>query len=382
MTYKIVDIFPHDMLTHPHEVCLSLYMPTHKLIFDHKKDVLVFKNLVKEAKASLEKGMDSEDIKPLLFLLKTMEHDLDLWNNAKDGLAIFATLDEMIIYRLESDVKPVAIVSKSFHIKPLVAYYQAVETFLVLALEAESFKLYKGNHHEMNPLELNDDVKTTLSEILGSEYTDSYQTHGTYGGASDGSTFHGHGGKSDEIDIDRKKFFRAVDHFVLEAISKKLKHPMLLVAHKEHHHDFREVSNNPYLLDDRIEGSYEAFKADDLKEKIKEINDQRFETLVDKEIEHYHNIMNDNLSSDQLIIVIKALLQSRVETLMIEKDKIISGKLDKEKLGIIKSDIDDPKTDDLLDDMIEHAYQTGTKVLVLDKEKMPTTSGVAATFRY
>ncbi|MFU8786512.1 MAG: hypothetical protein ACNA7U_04625, partial [Candidatus Izemoplasmataceae bacterium] len=218
--------------------------------------------------------------------------------------------------------------------------------------------------------------------ILGNEYTDSYQTHGTYGGASDGSTFHGHGGKSDEIDIDRKKFFRAVDRFVLEAISKKLKHPLLLVTHTEHHHDFREVSNNPYLLEERIEGSYEDFKEDDLKTKIKEINDLRFEALVDKEIKHYHNIKHDDLSSDQLIIVIKALLEARVETLMIEAKKIIPGRLDKENLGIIKSDIDDPETDDLLDDMIEHAYQTGTKVLVLDKENMPTTSGVAATFRY
>ncbi|MFU8793739.1 MAG: hypothetical protein ACNA7K_06925, partial [Acholeplasmataceae bacterium] len=172
MTYTITHAFPHEMLKNPKGLSLSIYMPTHRVIFDHKKDVLVFKNLAKEAILSIEKSDDANDFSELIYLLKSMEHDTNFWHHAKDGLAIFANHEDMIIYRLESDVKPVAIVSNSFHIKPLVAYFQSVETFLVLALEANAFSLYIGDHHEMNPLKLDDDVKTTLSEILGNEYTD------------------------------------------------------------------------------------------------------------------------------------------------------------------------------------------------------------------
>lgn len=382
MNYELVTKFPHQMLLKSSEPCLSLYMPTHRLMFDRKKDILVFKNLAKEAKLSLEQKYSNREIKDLITLLKKMEDDDEFWNYSTEGLAVFATLDEMIIYRLEKKLEPISIISKSFHTKPLVEYFQSIETFIILALEAESFALYVGNHFDVKPLELSEEVETTLKEILGNQHTEDYQTHGVYGGANDGSTFHGHGGRSDEVEIDREKFFRHVDQFVLEHISKKVKLPLLLVAHKEHHADFRKLSSNPYLLEDRIEGSYADFKDNDLKEEIKKVNDKRFNVVIQQALEHYHNLRNKELSSDQLIIVLKALLESRVDTLFIEKNKMIPGKIDKEKHQILDSELVDPETDDLLDDMVEHAYLTGTKVYIMDKDKMPTTSGVAATFRY
>jgi len=357
-------------------------MPTHRLIFDNTKDVLVFKNLAKEAKVSLEQKYSDKDIKPLVSLLKQMEDDAELWSHSKDGLVLFATLDEMIIYRIEKDLKPISIVSSSFHIKPLVQYYQAMETFTILALEAESFALYIGNHLEMNPMVLSENVETTLAEVLGTQHTENYQTHGVYGGASDGSTFHGHGGKSDEVEIDRAKFFRHVDRFVTEEISKKLELPLILVAHKEHQTDFKKLSINPFILEKCIDGSYGDFPEDKIQNEIMKINDKRFSIVIDQAIERYHNLTNKDLSSDQLIIVLKALLESRVDTLLIEEDKMIPGKIDKEKHQIVASDLNDPQTDDLLDDMVQHTYLTGSKVFILKKDQMPTSSGVAAIFRY
>jgi hypothetical protein len=357
-------------------------MPTNKVKFDRKKDILVFKNLAKEAKLSLEQKYTDRETKDLLIQLKMMEDDDKLWNYSAEGLALFATLDEMIIYRLESKMKPLSVISTSFHIKPLAEYFQSIETFMILALEAESFALYTGNHLEMVEMIFKSEVDTTLKEILGNQHTEDYHTHGVYGGASDGSTFHGHGGRSDEVELDREKFFRHVDQFVLEHVSKKVKLPLLLVAHKEHHADFRKISSNPFLLEDRIEGSYSDFSENDLKEEVKKVNDRRFDVVINQEIEHYHNLRNKELSSDQLIIVLKALLESRVDTLFIEKNKMIPGKIDIDKQQIQASELIDPETDDLLDDMIEHAYLTGTKVYILEKEKMPTSSGVAGTFRY
>ncbi len=49
---------------------------------------------------------------------------------------------------------------------------------------------------------------------------------------------------------------------------------------------------------------------------------------------------------------------------------------------LIKGDLSDPQTDDILDDMIELARHTGSKVYILDKELMPTDHAVAGIFRY
>ncbi len=382
MNYKIVKDFPNQMLLESNAPCVSIYMPTYRLFNDNKKNALVFKNLAKNVKLSLEQKYSDRDIKPLVSLLKEMEEDTELWNHALDGLVIFSTLDSMIIYRIEQEFQPISIVSDSFHIKPLVEHYQAIETFSILALEAESFALYVGNHYEIKEMELSDEVETTLKEVLGNQHTEDYQTHGVYGGASDGSTFHGHGGRSDEVELDRVKYFKHVDRFVLEQISKQLKLPLILVTRKEHHAEFRKLSNNPFLLEERIEGSFNDFKENEIHNEVKIINDQRFAVLIAEAIERYHNLRNKDLSSDQLIIVLKALLASRIDTLFIEQNKIIAGKIDIENQQIVESGLDDPETDDLLDDMVQHAYLTGTKVYILEKDKMPTDSGVAAIFRY
>ena len=382
MNYTIVNEFPNKMFLEANAICVSIYMPTYRLFNDNKKNALVFKNLVKNVKMSLEQKYLEKDIKSLVSLFKDMEDDSSLWNHCLDGLAIFSTLDEMIIYKIEREFQPISIVSDSFHIKPLVEHFQAIETFSILALEAESFELYTGNHYETKKMELLDEVETTLKEVLGSQHTEDYQTHGVYGGASDGSTFHGHGGRSDEVELDRVKFFKHVDRFVHENISKQLKLPLILVTRKEHHAEFRKLSSNPYLLEERIEGSFKDFKEDELKSELKKINDQRFNLLIDESIERYQNLRNKDLSSDQLIIVLKALLESRVDTLFIEENRIIPGKIDIKTQQIIESDLSNPETDDLLDDMVQHAYLTGSKVFILEKEKMPSDSGVAAIFRY
>lgn len=382
MDYKLTKVFPNKMLLKSGEPCLSLYMPTHRLIFDNKRDVLVFKNLVKEAKESFEKRYSTKEIEPLMTLLKDIEEDGEFWNYSQEGLALFATFDEMIIYRLEEEVKPIAIVSNSFHIKPLIKYYQNIEEFNLLALEANAFAIYEGNHLDIKPVELSKETETSLKGVLGNQHTESYQTHGAYGGASDGSVFHGHGGRSDEIEIDQIKFFKYVDQFVLENISKQSKKPLILVAHKEHHHDIRNLSNNPYLLEESIKGAYQDFDEKDMKDELRQIMTKRFNAVIDEAKERFHNLRQKDLSSDQLIIVLKALLEARVDTLFIEEDKIIPGKIDVLNQQIIESNLENPQTDDILDDMIQHALTTGTLVYVLDKEDMPTESAVAAIFRY
>jgi len=377
MKYKITNDFPNEMLLKQEQPCLSIYMPTHRLIVDNRKDVLVFKNLAKEVKTNLEQNYSSRDIKPLITLLERMETDFDLWNHSLDGLAIFATLEEMIIFRTEKTFKPFTIISDSFHIKPLFQYYQAIETFTMLALESETFALYQGNYLDIKPIVLSENTKITLAEVLGTDHTENYQTHGGYGGASDDSTFHGHGGKADEAEIDRIKYFRYVDRFVHEEVSKKNKLPLILIALKENQADFKKLSTNPFLLEDAIDGSFSSYTEPDIKNKIKAINDKRFNQIINQAIERYHNLKNKDLSSDQLIIVLKALLASRVDTLMIEADKIIPGKIDLENQQILDSDLDD-----LLDDMVKNAFSTGTKVYVLEKSQMPCESGIAAIFRF
>jgi hypothetical protein len=44
--------------------------------------------------------------------------------------------------------------------------------------------------------------------------------------------------------------------------------------------------------------------------------------------------------------------------------------------------IEEPHTDDVLDDMLQLALTKGTNVYMIEKSMMPTTQGIAANFRY
>ena len=359
MKYTIETRFPNQMIHAKGGTCISIFMPTHRTSFNNKQDSLVFKNLVKQTILSLEQMHSKEDILSLTTLLKQIETEKDFWDNSLDSLVLFATLEKMIIYRVEKILQPIAIVSNGFHIKPLMEYFQVLETFSILALEADSFALYQGNHIGINTVELLDDVVLTLSGILGSQRTDSFLTHGSYGGiGNQQSTFHGHGGKSDDMEIDKEKFFRYIDRFVLENISKKTKYPLLLVTHKEHDFDFRNVSVNPYLLDERVEGSYNNFEENDIKHELKQIFEKRFSIIINKELESYHILKEKELSSNQIRVVLKALLEARVETLFIVENRIIPGKINLETKKIDAGDIENPRVDDVLDDMIQYALRT------------------------
>jgi hypothetical protein len=83
-----------------------------------------------------------------------------------------------------------------------------------------------------------------------------------------------------------------------------------------------------------------------------------------------------------LVQVSKAAAESRVETLLIEENRIIPGKIDYNTGTVKHGVLGDPDCDDILDDLAELTLMRKGEVLVLPKDKMPGTTGVSAIYRY
>jgi stalled ribosome rescue protein Dom34 len=72
-----------------------------------------------------------------------------------------------------------------------------------------------------------------------------------------------------------------------------------------------------------------------------------------------------------------------VETLLIEQDRHIGGKITDSLTGdIATADLQQADVDDLLDDIGELVTKMGGNVVVIPKEKMPSETGLAAILRY
>jgi hypothetical protein len=378
----------HDFSTalsaHAEPPCLSLYQPTHRHHPDNQQDSLRFRHLVKELEQSLEKKYPANEIHSLLEPFEELGRDREFWNHTLDGIAVLGAPGLFQIYGLQRPVPELAVVADSFHTKPLLRFLQSADRFQVLGLSLREIKLFEGNRDALDEIELAPGVPRTITETLGEELTEPHQIVASYGGTGGGSVSmrHGHGGKKDEMDIDAERFFRAVDQAVLQQHSRPSDLPLLLAALPEHHGLFRKVSKNPLLIAEGIEIHPDALPLDKLRERAWQIVEPRYKARLVKLAEEFQFAKSKGLGLDELQKIAEAAVAGRIETLLVEAERQLPGRLDAATGRIQLDELSHPELDDLLDDLGELVLKKGGKVVVVPFEHMPTKTGAAATCRF
>lgn len=365
--------------------CLSLYMTTHRSHPDNLQDPIRFKNLVKQLEESLLRKYSSAEAQKHLEPFETLMDDKEFWNHTSEGLAILSAEDLFKAIRLPIAVEELVVVADSFHTKPLHKYLQSSDNYHVLGLSLHEIQLYEGNRHSLVEIDLLPGVPTTITDALGDDLTEKHTTVASYGGTGgeSSSMHHGHGGQSDETEKDAERFFRVVAEAVAEHISKPTGWPMVLAALPEHHSLFQKVNKNPLVLPDGIMINPTSVSTD----KLVELAWEAFEpvyTLKLKDLgERFEQARANGKGSDDYKEVAVAAVEGRVDTLLVEADRIIAVRITNLITGNTqKKDMDNPRVDDLLDDMGELVTKMGGHVMVLPVEKMPSQTGLAAIFRY
>lgn len=382
MSFKIVSDFPNEILDEAEAPFISLYQPTHRHRPDNKQDIIRFKNLIKKIRDSLRETYSRRQVDPIMEPFYTLAENVAFWNQALDGLAVLATKNRGVIYRLQRPVKELAVVADSLHVKPLIRIFQSADRYQLLGLNRNEFALYEGNRYGFEELELEPGTPRTIKEILGEDYPEKYLTAGTYAGADGVGAFHGHGGRKDEIDKYTRRFFRHVDRFVWENYSRPSGLPLILVSLAEYHPLFRDISRNPLLMEDGIKISFDALSIEELKKNVWAQIEPLYLNKTKQLVDSFRAAWSKFTASDDLVQIARAAWANRVATLLIESDRIIPGKVSPATGKIISGDLEHPEYDDILDDLAEMVFNSKGEVVVLPKERMPSTTGAAAIFRY
>lgn len=382
MLYEIINEFPHEIIYETEGPFISLYQPTHRHGPENKQDPIRFKNLIKEIENSLKQKYGQQEISNIMKPLNAIAEDNTFWNYTNDGLAILANASKCVVYKLQRPVEEIALVADSFHIKPLIRVFQSADRFYLLGLNRKEFKLYEGTRYGVEEVEFDEDTPTTITEVLGDRLTEAYLNPGSYGGVSGQPMFHGHGGRKDEIDIDTERFFRYVDRFVLENYSRPSDLPLILVALDEYHSVFKEISHNPLLMENGVKTSFDTLSLEDLKEQSWKVMEPIYLDKTKKLVDRYEFERSKFFASDDIAQVAKAASENRIDTLLIESDRVIPGKINKETGRIEEGQLDNPQVGDSLDDLVEMVFRSKGNVVLLPKERMPSTTGVAAIYRY
>ncbi len=365
--------------------CLSLYMPTHQKHPENLQDSILFKNLVQQMEESLMQKYSAAEVQKHLEPVKALVDDNNIWDHTFEGLAVFSAKGIFKVVRLHKSVEELAMVADSFHTKPLRQYLQSVDNYHVLCLTLHDIRLFEGNRHSLTKVKLTADIPKTLTEALGDELSDSHSTVASYGGSGGESSpmHHGQGGNKEETEKDAERFFRMVADAIHEHYSKPSGWPLILAALPEHHSLFHKVNKNPLLLSKGISINPSSVSPEKLATMAWETVEPEYKLKLDRLVARFEQARANGKGSDNYKEVAVAAVEGRVDTLIVEADRIIAVRVTNLVTGNTqKKDLTNPRVDDLLDDMGELVMKMGGQVMVIPTDKMPSETGLAAIFRY
>jgi hypothetical protein len=360
---------------------LSLFQPTHRRHPENQQDRIRFRNLVSRLGDSLSSGY-SEHVETLLEPFHELGREDQFWNKTLDGIAVLGAPGFFRVYQLARRVPERAIVADSFHLKPLLRIRQSADAYHVLALNRREMRLYEGSRDHLSELDLVPGART-ITEALGEELTEPHLTVASYGSPGDGlPQRHGHGSKQDEIDLDTEKYFRAVDRVVLEHYSSASELALILAALPEYQTPFRRLSHNRFLLQDGIPGDPGALSGDALRERAWAVMEPGYLNRLAQLVETFGSARAGGRGAADPTDIAKAAIAGRVDTLLIEAERVIPGRVDASGAVAFDVSLDDADVDDVLDDIGELVLKMKGHVVVVPAQRMPTDTGVAAVYRF
>lgn len=364
--------------------CLSLFQPTHRHPPRNRQDPTRFRNLVKTLEASLRKKFNKHETGALLEPFLALLDDQELWSNTLDGLAVLGNKHTFHVYRLQRQVQELAVAADSFHIKPLLRILQAQDNYHVLGLTRKEIRLYEGNRDALDEIPTAKEIPRTMIDALGKEVTQPHLTVASYGGSGNAQSpmHHGHGGRKAEVDLDTERFFRKVDKGILRHHSRPSGLPLMLATLPEHQAIFNRISRNPHLLEQGIDTHPDSLTTDELRKRAWQIMQPRLKARLSKLANRFEKARSQGLGVDVLEDISAAVVAGRVGTLLVEAERLIPGKIDTVNGKIVFGNLDDPATDDILDDLVMLSLNTSAEVLVVPADAMPSKTGAAALLRY
>jgi hypothetical protein len=188
--------------------------------------------------------------------------------------------------------------------------------------------------------------------------------------------------KEEATDHETERFFRAVDRAVMDHHSQPSGLPLLLAALPGHHHLFRAVSRNPLLAPVAIDIHPDDLSLDALRERAWRLVEPNYLERLRHLVEAYGTATSKGLGTDDIPQAAKAAMAGRIATLLIEADRQIPGAMNDATGAITLDELADPEVDDLLDDLGERVLKTGGEVVIVPSGRMPTQTGIAATYRF
>ena len=367
-----------ELLAEHQPPCVSIYTPLYRADPPGHENPRRFREQVEHAQDSLARLYPTRDVRAMVEKLRSVADDSSFWVGDRDALAVFASPDLLRVIDLQRPVDPAVYVADSFHVKPLIRVMQSAQQYHVLTVTQRRVQMFLGTGDlRLEPL---DSSNIPQSPDVVSKMRLSHAITANADLRTPDSQYPGEGTAPGMSTLDA--FMRAVDKAVWENFSRDARLPLVLCADIESHTMFRTVSKNTHLLEDGIRLDPAGIDRERLKKEAWALLEPRFRAEVEKLKDQFMAAQAHEKGSDDLDKVAEAVRFGRVGTLLVDGSRTIAGRVDLDSGKVNPGDINDPDTDDVLDDLAEMVLKTDGDVLVLPPDMMPSDAGLAAIYRY
>lgn len=355
---------------------VSLYMswPEHTPV---EKLRIRFKNMLKHVKTVMAETYSDTDFAPYAAELEPYEQDPMFWQDSEaNGIGMLTNGAQTYVTPMYEAVDEVAMVTEVPQILPLMLDEATATDFDILALNADSIQLYHNHGHQVRPVSLPDDAPQTLKGTLGTEIRGGELNSVSQGGGH--VTYHGHNEKCAEKASDQRRFYQAVDQYLLTNYSNPNKMPLVLMGLAENVAVFREISKNHHLLPKlavvKSPATLDFVELDDLLEPVRA-------TLRDRRRQHFANVIENARGNgsytDELATIVSAALRGQIAILFVQAGARIHARLEGDQ---IERDSKAAQHANLLNTLADIVLGHGGQVELLPEAHL--SAKVGATMRY
>ncbi len=347
---------------------VSIYLPTEPASAGDSERI-EFKTLAARAASQLsEAGVAAREVREFEEEVGDLYDDEEFWRYQARSLAVFATPQWLITFRLPNRLLSQVEVSDRFSVRPLLRTLTFPHVAFVLALAQGGVRLIEVTP-DLEPARLSvDDLPADVAGAVGkSSIADRAPIRRLQG--------------SEGQKVRMRQYARQIDR-ALRPLLSGLEVPLILAATEPINSIYRSVNSYPYLLAQGLPGNPESASDAELAASSRAVLDDLYADQLREVQDLYAQRSADGRALSDVAEVARAATFGAVDTLLVDIDAAVPGEVDDRTGAVTFASAAAGDVHDVTDEIARRAWLSGARVLAIRDGDMPGRGAVAAILRY
>ncbi len=347
---------------------VSIYLPTTPVTQDAQAGRIELRNLLREAVGQMEAaGLPGSDIGAIAQAVGDLAEDDPFWATQANSLAVFASPERLVTFRLPSRLTAAVEVSDRVHLKPLLRAVSFGQNAYVLALAIGSARL----------IEIAADLPPRVIAVPGMPRDfnaalgrSSHLEQGTMGRS---------GAMSESALLGR--YARAVDAALRPMLAGQDR-PLILAATEPLASIYRRVSHYPRTAAQVIPGSADHRSDAELDSAARGVLDALHAAALEDLRALYLTRAGQGRATGDIAQAARAATFGAIDTLVFDIDVSVPGSIDEADGAVQFAEAAGADSYGVIDEIVRRALGSGARLVAARAADIPGGGQLAAILRY